>query len=1438
MDEKLYSDNTPYAAEFDNIHYNSVKENIITYFASMEGSAGLKSSKLDEFLEFIGFKAIITSEEDKDNLLSFLLQTELEESNGTSEDCVSLNSCLLAFEILVGETKAGLSKRLSSSKEIDSNRNYGYQNAMPFANKIEEAEMEMEEEGDENAIQKVNFSQLDINEEMLIETKNLLELIFSEDFSSSLDANGSKEAGKLKNNLMGKRSFTLPDIAIILNNHPFIKLTCYELSIVLSRMFHEEIKVIDESLKQSIIQIINEELHKDFNKDPRIPGIDYIKIKKGFSSVGNNGNQINYLFEEIEDIFVSLIKDEEMAHNDHRFLLDSMTKVFAFHGNILSEWVDSIKILKAPNSNTFDSIESGNKDISHRLHAMIDHINDMISKDKLRYGSTLSFEKRIQILEREYKNCLTVLMSYESVINQFESSMQNKGVSTKMEDILNLHQELNSQISENSQLKESIKGLQLKVEFLKSERNMKSVKITDLEIEKDRVIESFNLRMLELENQIRRLESENSSLLVKMNTKQCPCEDQEQESKLSKRTRDLFHTEKKTVKIVSDINNTNIKIANAFDSPLNRSNNSFIEDMLSTSAHRASSAKKFNSVPRKVMSTQNLIKIGSAELKEFDFDKFKLNNDNNVIRRRDNISLIKNNVSESYLNRSSKTSNAFRFKSVTHASELPKEIKELSTQHLLTLCIQMDNKLMNAKSMIDCKLMEISNLKKKNDEMAAKLSQLMREIHILKTEKQKAEEKYYEANRDLEMYTLTKSDERSNADYTINSPIRQKSKPELIENLDSDNMQGFRLRTIDSSEGQSNRQSLKQINFKEVQTVNTFNLREPNQPFDIAKVENFGFFLRKDQPKVIVSNESFFEIFGTRRNRLRSNLTALSDDLFFDSERKRKNESMNIINNNNSHTYNIFFNKCYNKKLKDEQVGLEFRSEAKKEGVDIDYQGLQPNETKTLRNSLTCKKTNPALDQLGSAPVMKFVSEIRSRIKTILTLNMKTNVQDNNNEVDQSSNPDGASQGVANPKCMNNLFSQSADPFQKRQFLNATKSRGLDKNNNNLKKSFKKYETINPKLTPDQKQAIVSSFHNNAELERVKEEDEDLPAENYRNPNLNESQFDYVDLAKSQIIYNLLNEAHDNYNTFYSSDVVQITSLENKVKRRLLLTNKFIYLLDFSNRILQSHSQSDISQVVLSKRNLKIVVFQFKKLKDDLIFLDDHRNDMTAFLSAVAESNQIVIDRKNIYFGEQNGEAKVTHKSNISLPKCLIDENTSKIVFYPSAIEVNLNGEAMKLAMTINNGLFSIIKFSSYLNNKQKKLSLIGFTGTATEEQFLHFSELGILIIKDHRRSILNFIYLEKAHIQLQSKQAHKIKKMENHIKATSLEDVALKAILLNKSDLSNGNQINDDLSIKITSSTAEEIELRVSSNREVELWLEELRKHINPLPKTRQFIL
>lgn len=151
---------------------------------------------------------------------------------------------------------------------------------------------------------------------------------------------------------------------------------------------------------------------------------EYEFDKEGIIEIDDANNQINFLFNEIQmlkhDIFNSKLKQKSIELNRLKnqihphFYLNILSMI---HGMIQTEHYEEIEQLTLSTSQYFRYLFQTNQDFV-LLKDEIQHIQDYLQVQRLRYGNNFSFQ--VEIAERVYNNSIPPLILQTFVENIFK----------------------------------------------------------------------------------------------------------------------------------------------------------------------------------------------------------------------------------------------------------------------------------------------------------------------------------------------------------------------------------------------------------------------------------------------------------------------------------------------------------------------------------------------------------------------------------------------------------------------------------------------------------------------------------------------------------------------------------------------------------------------------------------------------------------------------------------------------------------------------------------------------------------------------------------------------------------------------------------------------------------------------------------------------------
>lgn len=542
------------------IDYNLIRDNIIQYYSK---NVGLIRENLVGFLNFIGFTSIINSEEDISNLYNFLIQISQTESHSATlgitpfeiNDVIDLQTCLEAFDILFegGNNSDYRQSSLNLRAKHADNCMTSSTSLLDVRSKLMNSNIIVIDDPD---FKQVNEKYSIITNEVLSNIKILLELIFSKDFEyPTLLSHDSDYSLKSSS----EKVYTLSDIAVILNSHPYIKLTCFEFKYVFSSLFGDndssDCELTGER-SNMILHAINQEIEGEIESDNN--NTNY--MKSGFARSNHptqlklqkkstNDNLIS-IIEDLEDQIEKISVEEEKCQSDQLLVTDSVNLiVFTLKEQLQSDYTKLINgsFSEFEDKNQIlDSIESSLNLLISKAEDTQHFVNVMINRNRYKKAFVSGFDDKLNILAKEVKNLMIILSAHDyntDTVTAIES--QNSNSMKRVDEIMNLHQDISSLLTENNQIKENMRILYSLNEKYKSEVNIKSGIISDLRFTKDdlskKLNEQCNVNSI-LTQEKQKLESELASLKeVFFNLSQ--------ESNLD-RARERCQTEKKQIRRV------------------------------------------------------------------------------------------------------------------------------------------------------------------------------------------------------------------------------------------------------------------------------------------------------------------------------------------------------------------------------------------------------------------------------------------------------------------------------------------------------------------------------------------------------------------------------------------------------------------------------------------------------------------------------------------------------------------------------------------------------------------------------------------------------------------------------------------------------------------------------------------------------------------------
>lgn len=699
---------------------NYIPENINLYFKTNKLSH-VRFSDLENLVNYLGISHIVPSEEDKENLFQFLQETQ----RGLSRDGsygvlneISLEALLYAFEqIISGSEYAYLKEKTISGSP-------------------------------ENEVVEV------ITVEMLEQSKSLL-LFLNE---NNLEVEGIKT------------EFTLSDIALILDKYRIkFSITCYDFLVVYEKLMGtREFESISEASKAELIQMINNYIDTILNQKGELSRSSSIYSSKSniykkpsellnsisrINSYGEVGQFLLGLFDDFEESLKWICIEAERSINDEKLILE-MIHFMEFTMDQQMDY-DIIK-LKTCNFSEYEdrttileSLDSNLKTVLGKTSDLKEFINSLARRTR---GILKEQRKVNQItfsIEKECGNLITRVSSYDYLANHVNKK-ENQEV--KIQELWNIQQELSDQVTENSNLKESIKNLSFKNEIYQGEINRKSAIISDLQHKGELENSQNEATIRSLNNQVEILDSDKRQLLNEIEKLNLLIEDmktkheseyklmQERDRRLANRTGDLQRSDRKP---------KGTTIYEKVPDP-----KKFSVDTVTNDEENLNLPEKTNIISESGQQQQPI--HDGTELKKLLTSQSSIQE--SMLEAQDGLRFTCINLDKS-------SSVILEDSQEDQRSLLNSQYNLLKSQYN-TLEIKLNQSIISAET----KAEEIRLLNKQREELNEIISQLKKEIHVLKSVNESIKEQQLKQNQDLEMMKLAQKQDIQNDYYLVNSP--------------------------------------------------------------------------------------------------------------------------------------------------------------------------------------------------------------------------------------------------------------------------------------------------------------------------------------------------------------------------------------------------------------------------------------------------------------------------------------------------------------------------------------------------------------------------------------------------------------------------------------------------------------------------------------------
>ena len=345
----------------NNVEFELIRESIKNFFIE---NKYLNQDNINYFIDYIGFKNIINSDEECNSMLKYLLDyqfefkeklaidsnnlvkenidlTEVEKEYINNDNThVTLTSCLYAFDEIFNYKCEDI--------EIDLN-NKDMHNSVKFKKKLskelssknlkikdsKEDINTLNLEGNNTALESIINNPVIVTPEILYNIKKLFELIFSDNFDfnynmpiESKDKNNINKDLNIESNINSfnvikeERVYSLPDIAIILNNHPYLNTSCYEVKIVLLKLFNNKLDYNNNicfEVYNKLIDQINKELDAN-NIEDKIIEEDDNNIEDLDIDEFNHSYNVNELNLNNQESIASNLKSNKRNSNKFKII--------------------------------------------------------------------------------------------------------------------------------------------------------------------------------------------------------------------------------------------------------------------------------------------------------------------------------------------------------------------------------------------------------------------------------------------------------------------------------------------------------------------------------------------------------------------------------------------------------------------------------------------------------------------------------------------------------------------------------------------------------------------------------------------------------------------------------------------------------------------------------------------------------------------------------------------------------------------------------------------------------------------------------------------------------------------------------------------------------------------------------------------------------------
>lgn len=524
--------------EIDQSCYEKILLNISIYF---KNNISIKKETLKDFLEKIEFIEVIQSDDDIENLYSFMQEIEFTQSHHIYETIKDVAQIHKSAVLLV------FNEILSQPLETD----YNYMNL----------DTQAPEEGKKD---NGNLKHILQNFQKFI---NLL-------FSKSLDF---AEYGCNKDPCM--REFPLGQVKILLMNFPQIELDVHEFIDSLQTILELEVSCLTYDMKLQIDDFFEGspefrldtnnsrkssrsslEFQEHYETDPHYnsEGKNLIYLKSGKSS--RISNILEVFFDLKEKISRTFSISYGLAEKT-----DSLTKY------INQQLAEEDQKLKTLNSQDIPKLVD---ELFNDLHLALTkseelhrYLLDELKTIKLIKVEVNDFETLLSEMEKLYHNANTELTYYQNIIKEHEDRIEDARLGNEI--INKVYSELNLQVSENN-------NLLIQIKEIERDYHIKREEYSELEFSHNLMQEDFvkfrqnmNDKQSKHNSEIQKLTRQNEKLSSEINILQSKIKKMDDQSKFIRMRKSHVHTSQKM-----------LKLSKYHEASLDRSTNNLLEKNL------------------------------------------------------------------------------------------------------------------------------------------------------------------------------------------------------------------------------------------------------------------------------------------------------------------------------------------------------------------------------------------------------------------------------------------------------------------------------------------------------------------------------------------------------------------------------------------------------------------------------------------------------------------------------------------------------------------------------------------------------------------------------------------------------------------------------------------------------------------------------------------